>query len=552
MNPLKTFITVRKLLLGMLVFSLAPLVHGVEFRAQGKLRFYGDVPATGAVYLSHKLYHAAPEGDRVFSLPVILGPDGQFDISMEVGNAYNVGFHHYPYGFMALTTPGSVDSETRSLNYEFQWEGDLGRFKVSRPEPTTIPFYPAEVSTKFCGLEFTTSPYNYFSITPGVTTHLPKNDWDGSSGWCPDEHEKLNTTVSYAYPSGNLLKNGSFEEFPAVCPICPGTGWDLSGMAAIDPLPWFARPRSGKRLAQVRFLPVSGNLSSLHSDAIKVKPNTEYSLVIHYMVEAIENWGSSGVRPMIRSFDLDGLTPTNDLAYGSSGQNSYEQETTSPWRTYVHKFKTGASGHFIKASLLSALTSGLSADFYFDDIILVEGNSNTVPIYPSVSTSYSDPIGKVIQSRTNLSEQNALFFGTTYDSLWRPILSTLPGERFVAADDEYWFDGMNGFMPRLLPWLNTAYTEAEGFPFSETRYEESPLGRAIKTSAPGKRWSIDSPHVAKQYFSTTDTLDPSTDVPPHASPDEALYTYHLNIGEGGEKSRTFTDKAGRIVRTSVL
>lgn len=536
---------------------LSSIVQAAVFRVQGRLKDPSGTPLQGNVYVSKWPEIGSPPSQQEFSPVHPLGSEGEFDIQFEIGTDMAVAFHHFPIGH----TPGSVNDVVRKWNNEFRVQlAEGGQMFISRNGVDLVRLSGEDIYN-FCGLEFSTRPFTEFLPISGS---IAKNDWDGTRGWCPEDYDKLSTIVSHTFPYGNLLKNGSFELNPISCPDCTGEGWDMSSLAINYAVPEWLIPRSGKKMAHVRFESSTNAMIAFHTDPVKIKPNTSYTLAFYYRTENPENWDSEGARPMVRTYGEDGTTEVVDMVSGSLGVTSYfENEQYGSWTRYVHRFRTGPSAHFAKVSLIRAASSSGRAEFYFDDVLLIEGTPYISDLYsgdplgigqstifPSVKTIFSNPMGRGIQTRTDLGE-TSIFSDTRYDGLWRPILSTLPVERDDITDDFFPFITSNGFFPTTMGYLNYFYPEAGGYPFSEIQYEDSPVGRTLKQSAPGEAWNINGDHVRRQFFSTTSTLEPTVDLPPPAAPTEALFAYHLQIGEGGETSRTFTDKAGKVVRTSV-
>lgn len=108
-----------------------------------------------------------------------------------------------------------------------------------------------------------------------------------------------------------------------------------------------------------------------------------------------------------------------------------------------------------------------------------------------MSTTYNDNAGNTIQSQ-NLRDSTVITEAVLYDPLGRQAITTraaaaehtLFGYRpqFVTA-----FDWQTGIMTGEVA---NYYPEDEGYPYTRTRFERSPLNRVLETGRPGKAFAI--------------------------------------------------------------
>jgi RHS repeat-associated protein len=528
--------------LSVILLSIAP-AWGQVYRMQGRILLSdGSAAVAGSVRMMKY------PGTVAYSTASTLDANGRFDISYNPG--YPAGL---PPGKLALvyyatgeTTNTTSDPTSNKRIFEIDWAGNV---LIVSPASGDVPFLRIlpipSGNSLWCGLNVKKSP--------GVNLF----EFDGGKGWCPEEYEKLNSIVSQSFPSGNLVSNGSFEDnyqngdFPH---------WNTIGLwgddySAIHYPMGNLRPRSGRRAAAIRYTTLAGaqEQAYLRCEHFRVKPNTQYLLVFYYSAKEAANWGTNGVRPMVKTFSEKNGPEVFDMISGRLGSTAYALSADT-WLQYYHTFQTGPSAVFASLELLRTNANPTGGTFYFDDVMVVEANVVTSPgnsLYQVAnSVVYTNGMNKPIQARKQSGSQD-IYTQTENDELHRGVKSSLPiGGTYGTQRSP------NGYLPDVFTKANTQYNGASGypnaggFPFSETKYETSPLGRPVLSSAPGFEWRAAGTHTMKQFYSSTADLVPTVEEPTPAAPGVAKYSYALTRGEHSQTAREFTDKFGRTVRKS--
>lgn len=271
----------------------------------------------------------------------------------------------------------------------------------------------------------------------------------------------------------------------------------------------------------------------------------------------------------------------------------------SSWTTYSLQFTVPAGSVFARVFLLKADAVGNGGTFQFDDVYLVEGAVALTavgnPLHPAnigKALTYSDARSKVMQTVVPDGERD-IVTQTLYDGLGRrdkkflPIADDFgqnperPGyfgshrHEFVpditgqgdASDRMSNFytakpvDAVNG--PRTyqvnlddarLPGESAQdpfpqYPDAGGVPFSQVRYEASPLGRVLESGSSGLIWKLGGASVRNNYLSVSTIPDNGQLAP--LTGEEGEYFIVQTDGQHEQSAREFRDKLGRVVRKSV-
>jgi hypothetical protein len=134
---------------------------------------------------------------------------------------------------------------------------------------------------------------------------------------------------------------------------------------------------------------------------------------------------------------------------------------------------------------------------------------------PVTSVSFSDGLGRPIQSQLKLSDTTCLVSGTYYDSLGR---ATKAVKSFLYNPGRYGDQAGHGAPNTFLDMTNEVLVLLANcyyspshiaanpgvYPYSETKYYNDPLGRTKESGSPGVMFSIASGHTSKIWsFGTT-------------------------------------------------
>ena len=124
---------------------------------------------------------------------------------------------------------------------------------------------------------------------------------------------------------------------------------------------------------------------------------------------------------------------------------------------------------------------------------------------PQIGITYTDGAGKARQTQT-LEGSNCLVTETVYDVLSRQAIATKTAQfpntflgyrtSFVESID--WESGV------LTGEVADYYPDDEGYPYSRTGYETSPLSRPIQQGIPGKNFAIGNgnTHIVTREYGT--------------------------------------------------
>jgi RHS repeat-associated protein len=525
-------------------FCIAAPVFAVHM--QGSLTENG-APVTGQVWLLKYRYNSPTS--QTFGTFSPLDSLGRFDLSWTVSintdtsNPDGIALVYFAPGENPI--PGSPISSFKRI---FELAPYTGKLYVS-PGVSNLPFlteYSDIYSLDWCGIEI--------RKMPGASGF----EFNATSGWCPEETDRLNTISVQKFASGNRISNGSFENY---FPNGYYPGWSTTGLPAgtnsgLNFPMGNLKPRSGTSAFHLQFTTsgLSGEQAVVMSDPFPVKPNTTYNLSFYYSVKNPVNWNSDGFRPRIRTFsEKDGieLSGISGLASGRLGASAYAV-STDMWNSYGHTFITGPSATFASIDMLCYTALSTGGAFYFDDIVVVEDDPAQVSSNMNkfvASTIFANGSGKPIQSRLQNSTKD-IYSQTDYDELSRAVKTSLPIGGTLGM-----LSASNGYLPNAFNQANSLYNGGDGFPnaggvaYSENQFEASPLGRAKMSSAPGYEWRASGTHTIRKFYSSTGNLTPSGDEPAPATPAIALYAYELTRGEHTQKARQFKNKLGQVIRT---
>ncbi|RZJ72540.1 DUF6443 domain-containing protein [Flavobacterium sp.] len=123
--------------------------------------------------------------------------------------------------------------------------------------------------------------------------------------------------------------------------------------------------------------------------------------------------------------------------------------------------------------------------------------ANPTPEQAKVSVSYFDGLGKPIQTVQHKQSNSGkdVISSVRYDAFNRPNKDFLP---YPASDATMLFrDSLT-----VNSGMNNYPIYSGDVPFSQIRFEESPLGRVLKRAAPGYNWQIGSGHEIKSEYQT--------------------------------------------------
>ncbi len=306
-----------------------------------------------------------------------------------------------------------------------------------------------------------------------------------------------NEAVQRSYPTANLVANGTLE-------LGAGAGGGAAG--------WTDAQRTSPTLTRGAFtgryglqLTATGNDGFVHSalyDRGALKPNTTY----RYSVMArCASGGACDAEAYLMRRDAWG----NYILYA----NAVFSVTDASWRRYTGTITTSGDGRWSDGSLTPTLrldvnTAGQTV--VFDDIVVYEGAVDTPPTY---AVSYSDGAGKPRQSQV-LSAGGVIVTESLYDFTGRAVAQTLPARiagasfgyrpNFVdeaasgaGGDGQFGASNPDGTSSSgALPGMATSSeVVAENpiaglYPYAQTRFERSPLGRPLESGQVGPAYRV--------------------------------------------------------------
>jgi len=164
---------------------------------------------------------------------------------------------------------------------------------------------------------------------------------------------------------------------------------------------------------------------------------------------------------------------------------------------------------------------------------------------PQMGMAYTDGAGLERQTQA-LEETNCLVGAKVYDELSRPVIetktarfeNTLFGYRQKFVENIDWQSGV------LTGEIADYYPQDEGYPYSRTVFEASPLARPIQQGIPGKKFAIrpgNSHIVTKEYGTNVQEELAGNSYP------SAEYLVEKVTDANGTAVYTFKDKLGRTI-----
>lgn len=344
-----------------------------------------------------------------------------------------------------------------------------------------------------------------------------------------------NTVVSTAFPMGNLVSNGTFEN--------DWVDWTLESLQpALKPANSYAY--TGLQYLHLN-VPAEFNGRQTKSSPFAIKPGVTYTLWLRYKCTGTAG-GDDHIRPGLDVFS----SPETFL---ESIGNFPQYFNNGGWTHYGHTFTVPAGAAVGQLVLVTANSPTPAATaLSFDDIVLVEGDQ-AQPLESGKSLGFFDGFNRPVQSLTQ-DLYSDIITETHYDNFGRPTKSTLPlgwegGHSFV-PDVLLGSTGMSGLLGTYYG-SGSGHLQTNGYPYSETEYETSPLGRVKRILSPGLTWRSDLNRSTTYHYGSTYSVP--SDWPVDAwdvfSDEEQFVT--LIDGEGSERTREFKDRLGRVVRKEV-
>ncbi|MDH6115351.1 RHS repeat-associated protein [Kitasatospora sp. MAP12-15] len=171
---------------------------------------------------------------------------------------------------------------------------------------------------------------------------------------------------------------------------------------------------------------------------------------------------------------------------------------------------------------------------------------------PVVAVSWTDNCGRPYQLQ-RIADTRIRVCATCYDHAGRAAVAT----KSVEVDGE-----PVGYRPALVTELDPAtgamgnceltraYREDEGYPFTRTVFERSPLGRPVEAGRPGKAFAVDTAKPAGQRHTTRTEYRVNSYEPLLPDLPAGTFPVTVTIGPDGLTARTWTDRLGRTLATA--
>ncbi|MGJ1444846.1 DUF6443 domain-containing protein [Sphingobacterium spiritivorum] len=154
------------------------------------------------------------------------------------------------------------------------------------------------------------------------------------------------------------------------------------------------------------------------------------------------------------------------------------------------------------------------------------------------SIQYFDGLGRPLQSIQVMASptHKDIVQHVEYDGFGRESKKYLPYAASGSMDGSYkptaGVDVMNYYSPTL-GW--DAAVKKTGYPYSETRFENSPLNRVQAQGSPGESWQLSSGHTVRTDYGTNETND--------------VKLWQLNASENGATATYY--QPGRLYKTII-
>ncbi|RKR92913.1 RHS repeat-associated protein [Micromonospora pisi] len=168
---------------------------------------------------------------------------------------------------------------------------------------------------------------------------------------------------------------------------------------------------------------------------------------------------------------------------------------------------------------------------------------------PLVGVSWTDNAGRPRELQ-RVADTRIRVSATGYDQTGREIFST----KAVELDGE-----PVGYRPGLVTSLDPrtgamgdceltrAYPDDEGYPFSRTVFEASPLGRPVEAGLPGRAFAVDTREPVGQRHTTRTEYRVNTCEPLLSDLPAGQYQVTVSVDPDGRTASTWTDRLGRSV-----
>jgi RHS repeat-associated protein len=365
-----------------------------------------------------------------------------------------------------------------------------------------------------------------------------------------------NRIVSSGFGNGNLISNGSFEVNsvegqPEDWGLGTGSGgWDDNGLGGKKWVNYSVAPITGTEVLAISYDATGQSSKAPQATAtpFRLLPSTEYILSFYY--RNINKVGSFSPNLFISNAGPN----ENDLIQNSITLPTYSSSGT--WTLYSCKFTTGTEATWGELSLLKT-TFGTSGTFVFDDVLLEPSATALTPQGSQSGVqkaiSYFNGMNKLVQT-LKYDRDRDIVSAPDYDELGRQIKSSLPvGADLLGVTGRHAINEkfLGASAKGNLDWFYTDPTsggpQSGGYAYLETFYENSALGRVLKTINPGLAWRTANKTIEKTYVST-DGLNPGGNDEAPSPATHPLYFYTLTKGEEGLKTREFTDMFGQKVK----
>ena len=205
-----------------------------------------------------------------------------------------------------------------------------------------------------------------------------------------------------------------------------------------------------------------------------------------------------------------------------------------------------ADGKPIFSQIISGEVSGAFQLFSADN---VEFKNIVTFKAPQIGISYTDGASNQRQTQ-GLEGKNTLVSGTVYDSLVRPVITTKTArfENTLLAYRPNFVTNIDWETGVLTGELTNYYPQDQGYPYSRTVLEASPLGRPIQQGIPGKDFAItgDNTHIVTSEYGTN-----IQDFFPGYSYPAGQYSVEKLIDANGTQAYTLKDQLGRTIAKKV-
>jgi len=248
------------------------------------------------------------------------------------------------------------------------------------------------------------------------------------------------------------------------------------------------------------------------------------------------------------------------LRDGSGGSAEAPFESGSPEGRWVLAVTDAAllflvDGRVAFATLPASLPAGAPQVFAGSEISFTEVVAGGDPL---IGASFFDGATRPRQGHSLESAETTLT-ATIYDDLGRPAVKTKPAtlaptatqpllsyrQDFVTGLD--WSSGtMSGALADALP-------EDEGYPYSRTRFEDSPLSRAVEAGSPGKELAITaSPPQQRRTAKASFGCNVEGGFPADMKLPGGQYRLATKIDPDGIEAVTVSDKWGQRIAEGLL